>query len=301
MKWLPHPRVKRWGWRLSPLIVVALWIGWLAPNIPTPRSWETWPAANGGWTPWQPLYQGVEYARANLTVPRPIKAHGLRIHLRAAGVEIFVNPPDPPGSSTCRALYATTFLRRHHLQVVVSAGAFAPFAKWAGTPVDPIGLAVSDGIHWSEPVPNLHGLVFSRDGHARLTRAQADTSDAWQAIGGNWITLDRGLNVSEPLLAEASSFAGISADGYTLYWLIVDGRQPGWSEGVTPSEGTRLLQALGATDVIRMDGGSVVTLATASGWAGAHVLNRPSHPYLTGLQRPLGSLLGIRARPLTGR
>lgn len=273
-------------------------LAWCLPNIPRPRSWEQWPLADSGWEPWQPVFQGVDYTRANFSLPRPLKAHAIRVDLTAPGVEILVNPPSDPGGSTFAATYATDFLERHNLQVVVSAGAFWPFARWPATRVDPIGVAISDGVRWSEPVPNLHALVITRDRRVRLTMDQYNLADAWQAVGGNWITLRGGTNLMEPFSLQPSSVGGHSADGRTLYWLIVDGRQPGWSEGVTPFEGADLLHSVGATDGIRFDDGSVVTLAWAGSWTGAKVVNRPSHPYITGLQRPIGSLMGIRARSL---
>lgn len=286
------------GWGLG-VGLLCLGAAWMMPNVPRPRSLEHWPAPDSGWEPWRPIYQGVDYARLNRATPRPLKAHALRVDLQAPGVEVLVNPATPAGGATAESTFATAFLRRHQLQVVVSAGAFWPFAKWPGVPVTPFGLMVSDGVRWSPAVSNLHALVITRDRHVRLARNQFDTADAWQAVGGNWVTLQGGTNVAEPLGLQPSSVGGHSADGRTLYWLIADGRQPGWSEGVTAAEGAELLRSIGATDALRFDDGSVVTLAKAGGWTGAEVLNRPSHPYITGVQRPIGSLVGIRARPLS--
>lgn len=290
-------RQNRWLWLGGAAALLTL-AAWMLPNLPPPRSWEKWPAPDSGWQPWQPWFEGVDYTRGNFTQPRPLKVHAIRVDLSTPGVEVLVNPPSQPGNDTCGALYATQFLQQHHLQVVVSAGAFLPFAKWPGVPVDPIGIMISDGLRWSEPVSNLHALVVTRDHRVKLTTNQFDTADAWQAIGANWITLRGGTNLMEPLGIQPSSVAGCSADGRILYWLIADGRQPGWSEGVTPGESAAMLRSLGATEAIRMDDGSVVTLAKAGGWRGAQVINRPSHPYIIGMQRPIGSLLGIRARPL---
>lgn len=288
---------KRWWSGLAALGLLAA-IGWLMPNVPRPRVFERWPAPDSGWEPWQAIFQGVEYTRANFSKPRPLKVHAIRVDLTAPGVEVLVNPASPAGGSTFQAAYATEFLQQYHLQVVVSAGAFWPFARRSGTPVAPTGVAISDGVQWSKPVSNLHALAITRDRHVRLTTDQTALSDAWQAVGGNWITLRGGTNIAESLGLQPSSVGGHSADGRQLYWLIVDGRQPGWSEGVTASESADLMRSLGATEAIRFDDGSVVTLATAGGWTGARLVNRPSHPYITGVQRPIGSLLGIRARPL---
>ncbi len=290
-----HPA--RWLGLIAGLLALRF-AGWFIPNIPTPRSWEHWPAADSGWEAWQPLYVGVDYARANFSKPRPLKAHALRVDLSAPGVEIFANPPSEPGSGTCAAIYAGEFLKHHHLQLALNGGPFRPKARWPGVPLDPVGLMISDGLRWSDPVANLHALVITRDHRARVTQDQSDTADASQAIGGHLITLRGGTNTMEILDLQSVSVAGTSADGRILYWLIVDGRQPGWSEGLRPDESAAMIQQLGAADAIRMDEGSVVTLVKAGGWTGAEVVNRPSHPYVIGMQRPLGSLVGIRAQPL---
>lgn len=56
-------------------------------------------------------------------------------------------------------------------------------------------------------------------------------------------------------------------------WLVtVDGRQTGWSVGMTLTELAQLLQDLGATEGLNMDGGGSTTAWTADG-----VYNRPSN------------------------
>jgi hypothetical protein len=53
--------------------------------------------------------------------------------------------------------------------------------------------------------------------------------------------------------------------------VTVDGRQPGYSVGLTLPDAADLLRALGATEAINLDGGGSTTLAV-----GATVVNRPS-------------------------
>jgi exopolysaccharide biosynthesis protein len=225
-----------------------------------------------------------------------MKAHALRIDLQAPGLEIILPPPMAPGATNYRSQFATDFIRRQDLAVAVSGGPFWPEVRWPGLAIYPVGVMVTDGVRWSPPVGNLHALVFTKDHRVRLSQDQRDLSDVWQEMGGNLIILQHGTNLMEAIPPTATSVVGHSVDGRILYWLLVDGRQPGWSEGASPVETAEMMKSLGATDALRMDGGSVVTLAK-SGFLGAKVINRPSHPYLTGVQRPIGSFVGIRARP----
>ena len=277
-------------------MVLFLW--WWIPSVPTPRFLESWPAPESGFTPWEPLYQGIEYARANFSAPRPMKAHAIRVDLQNQGISFYVKPSNGDRRLDTDSQFPSDFLRRHHLQIAVSSSAFYPFVKWPGLPVDIMGLSVSEGDRYSPAVDNLDSLVITAQREVRIVPARGDTHDAFNAAGGNLTILRNGVDRAEALPAEAASAAGVSADGRYLLWLIVDGRQPGWSEGATPGDSARMLRQLGAADAINFDGGSVVTLVREGRWFGASVLNRPCHPLLTGFERPIGGLLGIRAARL---
>jgi exopolysaccharide biosynthesis protein len=54
--------------------------------------------------------------------------------------------------------------------------------------------------------------------------------------------------------------AGVRRDG-TLLLVTVDGRRPGWSAGVTLSEGARVMRSLGARDALNLDGGGSTGMA----------------------------------------
>ena len=278
--------------------ILLLGVLWMIPSIPTPRFLESWPAPEAGFAPWEPLYSGIEYARANYTLPRPMKCHAIRVDLRNPGVSFLTKPSNGTRPLDTDSQFPSRFLRQHHLQIAVSSSAFYPFVKWPGQPVDVVGLAVSEGDRYSDAVSNLDSLVITARNEARVVPAGGDTRNAWNGAGGNLIILRDGSDRAEFLAPEASSAAGISADGRYLFWLLVDGRQSGWSEGATPADSARLLKQLGASDAINFDGGSVVTLVREGRWFGATVLNRPCHPFLTGFERPIGGLLGIRASPL---
>jgi Phosphodiester glycosidase len=56
------------------------------------------------------------------------------------------------------------------------------------------------------------------------------------------------------------TMAGVRRDG-TLLLVTVDGRRPGWSAGVTLSEGARVMRSLGARDALNLDGGGSTAMA----------------------------------------
>jgi exopolysaccharide biosynthesis protein len=89
---------------------------------------------------------------------------------------------------------------------------------------------------------------------------------------------------------------GLSEDRKTLLILVVDGRQPGYSQGLTLLEMAELMRSYGARNAINLDGGGSSTLVMEGPLGFPVVLNSPIHLYIPGLQRPVGNHLGIFAR-----
>jgi exopolysaccharide biosynthesis protein len=85
---------------------------------------------------------------------------------------------------------------------------------------------------------------------------------------------------------------GIARDGRRLLLVVVDGRQTGYSDGMTLRELASVMRGLGARDAINLDGGGSTALVySAPGAAGAlRIANRPSDP---AGERPVGNALAI--------
>lgn len=93
---------------------------------------------------------------------------------------------------------------------------------------------------------------------------------------------------------------GIGRDGKRLMLVVVDGRQPAYSAGMTLRELAVVMLALGAPDAINLDGGGSTTFVFADPAQGGalRIGNRPSDP--TG-ERPVGDALAIVAGCASGR
>jgi exopolysaccharide biosynthesis protein len=80
-----------------------------------------------------------------------------------------------------------------------------------------------------------------------------------------------------------------------LIIVVVDGRQPGYSEGVTLAElGEIILENEGYFGM-NLDGGGSTTLVKEGRFGEADVLNTPIDHRIPGWERPVGNHLGIRA------
>jgi Phosphodiester glycosidase/SPOR domain len=82
------------------------------------------------------------------------------------------------------------------------------------------------------------------------------------------------------------TMAGVTRDG-DLLLVTVDGRQPGYSVGLSFPEEARLMHALGAVQAVNLDGGGSTTMVV-----GGSVLGRPSDT--TG-ERPVGDAILVFA------
>jgi hypothetical protein len=83
--------------------------------------------------------------------------------------------------------------------------------------------------------------------------------------------------------------AGVSADGRTVYLVVVDGRSEA-SSGVSVAELAELLRSFGAADAVNLDGGGSSAMVTREpGDEGTRVRNVPSD----GRQRPVPNGVGV--------
>ena len=91
-----------------------------------------------------------------------------------------------------------------------------------------------------------------------------------------------------PSVRHPRTAVGVSADQRTLILLVVDGRQPAWSVGLTLPDLADLMIQLGAADAINLDGGGSTTWVYLNN-RGQRIVNRPSD----GAFRPVGNSLGV--------
>lgn len=199
------------------------------------------------------------------------------------------------------------------LTLAVNASFFARADGGIGwtqdAPVDVIGPWISEqrvlspgrAAGQGEPV-----LIIQRIANQRY-RAQVrcalatEYNDAWGVLGGTskadgssgCLILRNGEDVAEqartePQARHPRTAAGVTADGQTLLLLVIDGRQPGWSVGVTLPELAGLMKELGARDALNFDGGGSTSLVYRPPNA-AQITNRPSGAGW----RPVANALGI--------
>jgi hypothetical protein len=164
-------------------------------------------------------------------------------------------------------------------------------------------------------IPRGHSVLIGRGSEARtalLTLRVGESVDVqialgpfhpMEAVGGRPILLRDSIVVPAVNTEGGPSFAttrhprtavGISRNGRRLLLLVVDGRQKGYSDGMTLRELAEVMRDLGARDAINLDGGGSTTLVYADPAASTtlRIANRPSDP---AGERPVGDALAIVA------
>ncbi len=90
---------------------------------------------------------------------------------------------------------------------------------------------------------------------------------------------------------------GLDKQGKTLLLVLIDDKQPLYSEGVTLKELADVLAGYGAYKALNLDGGGSTTLVVETP-AGPRVLNAPIHTKIPLRERPIANHLGFYAQPI---
>jgi exopolysaccharide biosynthesis protein len=242
-----------------------------------------------------------------------------QINLGDPRIEVVVTDPlpnslaaDGPGIEPEAELTPTDeWARKTGVFLAVNANFFAK----TSTPkmAEVLGLSLSDQrvvsplrIFEGNPDP---AIVFDRSGKATIGRiGEAELAGAWDGVAGigaeraganaGLLVLD-GVNTGEtarvaPQARHPRTAVGVSRNGLTLWVVVVDGRQPDYSVGMTLPELGALMVELGADDALNLDGGGSSSFVFQLPGS-EPVVNRPSD----GKFRAVANHLGFRFRAAT--
>jgi hypothetical protein len=246
------------------------------------------------------LFIGVEYARDVRWTPRPVITHLITIDMRTQGLRFLITPPDERGSNEpLRARTTSRFLKEFGVQLAINGDGFSPW--WSngpadyypheGDPVRPRGDAASRGrVYWStdENFPTLY--ISSRNQLSFDPPARP-----FNALSGESLLVAGGQPVPdlENRTPQPRTAVGYSRNGRYLYLVVVDGRQPLYSEGMTLDELSRFMISLGAQYAMNLDGGGSSTMVVQGPDGAPSVLNSPIDNCIPGRERPVANHLGV--------
>jgi hypothetical protein len=260
---------------------------------------------------WQDPAPGVRYLRRVTSTPTQI--HVVVADLRAEGVELVATAHED------RWTTVPDFATRTDLEVAINGG------FWS-TLQDPRGLAAGGGELWPDvaPDPEFATLAIS-EGRASVHPPDLppDLDELFGAVSGRPVLVLDGspaaalVDFPDATLRAPRTAVGVSRDGRTVYFVVVDGRQRD-SRGLSLPELADLFVELGAHAALNLDGGGssemyvrgaggVVNVPSRGRWeiavdellgAGESTRStrRGTEVFVRGREREVMNHLGLRAR-----
>lgn len=259
------------------------------------------------------LFQGVEYIREIRPGHNdPLIIHIIRIDLTTPELYFLVTPHTPTNGHDQAARTTSTFLTEFGMSLAINADAFAPwyedsvfnFYPHEGDPVNLHGTTISRGDYYTpgySPLGSVPTLHISADNQVTIN---AIPDPPYNAVSGLHTLLEDGVipdwgredtyrTDSHPRTA-----AAVDQSGQQMLWIVVDGRQPNYSEGITLERLAEIALEYGAWDAVNLDGGGSTTLIMVDENKQPITLNSPIHTRVPGRQRPVGNHLGLIAPAL---
>ena len=244
------------------------------------------------------ITDGVMYER--LLIDDAV-AHLMSFDLSNPCLALTTTAVRPDGSVD--ALRTTAWAEQEGAVAAINSNYFFPYdAGWPwgdptpveGGEVNILGTVKRDG---EEPISASsefgrvrHRVWIDADnvGHVGLELAD----DAVVAVTGRELILESGQVVGHESDNYPRTVVGIAEDTSQMWWLVVDGKRPGYSVGVTFDEAAEFLASVGATDAVALDGGGSTTMV-ANGGDGVQMLNLTRNQGIPNRERPIANHLGL--------
>jgi len=282
------------------------WFKSRPPQIPPPES--------------RTLFRGIHYERTVLNRPRPLVVHTLHIDLKQPGIGFLVTPPDNDGKLPLKARRTSEFLEEHQAQLAINGDFFEPWHSrfiWdyyphVGDPVQVLGMAVSQGKAYAPGNERCPVLAFDEQNQVRIFHTPADLHKTWpqkrifNAISGHRLLVRNGRSLTphewykDHAHLHPRTALGLDKERGKLILIVIDGRQSGYSEGVSFQELANLMLKAGAHTAMNMDGGGSTTLVMQGENGEAEILNSPIDNRIPGRERPVANHLAVFAQKNSG-
>lgn len=213
-----------------------------------------------------------------LTSVKQVEGSGFKGYLLAVSdpTKIRLVVPQKRG----RGEKVTSMVRRTGAIAGVNAGGFAD-PNWKGNGFQPIGLVISQGRIYYNGLGNAKSTqIVGLDKNGKMiagkySLAELDELGVSEAVSFSprIIVNGKGLikNRNEGWGIAPRTVMGQREDG-TVLFLMIDGRQPGYSMGATLYDAQEILLEEGAVIAANLDGGSSTVLVNGDG----EIVNKPS-------------------------
>jgi hypothetical protein len=253
---------------------------------------------------------GITYTLKKSADPIPNKIHVLRIDLGLNNVKPkVVLGPDPDGDGPAEVALTDPLKLASSPSVLafVNTNPWDSFPNaqgrknrswYAGQQVDIHGLAGTQGKMRSAMAPSKASVWFDAKGRARFGHQAEDKPQ--EAATGFQLILSKGkLTVGTGGARHPRTALGTDDKGQILWLVVVDGRQPRYSEGMSMHELASVMKELGCWTATNMDGGGSSIMGLVGQDGKLKVMNSPSDRSFGRVKiRPLPMVLTITKSPI---
>ena len=248
------------------------------------------------------LYPCVVYYRRVHYVPRMMVAHIVTVDLTCKNIDVLVTPPEKGDKTNpLRAQTTSQFAKESNVQVAINGDGFSPWRSnsifdyypHVGDPIKPNGFAASRAKEYGEVKGPTLFINSSKD--ATFGEAYRKVYNA--VSGMSWLVKDKQPvpDLNDVRTAPRTAI-GLDGPGTRLIMIVIDGRQPLYSEGATVKEMADLMIYYGGDNAINLDGGGSSTLVIQDPQTGQYkVMNSPIDLYIPGRERAVGNHFGVFA------
>lgn len=246
------------------------------------------------------LFEGIEYIRRVESEPRPLVIHIVKINLRTVGLFTAVTKPNNPSATLpLKAQITSEFLKENHLQLAINGDGFSPWLSlgypFTGAPIRPNGFTASSGIQYGPATGRYPTLFISENKYANM---ENPIGEVYNALSGlDWIIYHGQIKDDLDDSLNPRTTIGIDQYGQNMIIIVVDGRQPGYSEGASLKEIAEIFLEFNVFNAMNLDGGGSSTLVIADQNGDPKILNSPIHQGFPGSERPVGNHFGILTKP----
>ncbi|MGL4464332.1 MAG: phosphodiester glycosidase family protein, partial [Planctomycetia bacterium] len=253
------------------------------------------------------LAPGLWYERQARRTPRLHLVHVVTVDWTDRSFHPVVTPAVRAGDQPFDAQDVVEFMHASGAVAAVNGDYFAPFHDRGpfdyeprrGRPTASLGPSAMDGVVWRPAKPGYFArrgatVAFTTDGAVRFGPLTDAPTHLVAAVSGGPVLVSNGRRCDDPA-GEPSpqTILGWRAAARELLLVVVDGRQPGYSEGLDVREAADLMLDLRCDDALRLDGGGSSAVAARDERGAPVVLNTPIHNGVPGRLRPTANHFGI--------
>ena len=247
----------------------------------------------------QILAPGIIYRRQVYSKPRPYIVHTAEINLNNSDIEPFVTPPQAESNL---AMTTSQYVKKFNLTIGVNGSFFYPFEEntpWdyyphSGDRVNALGESIANR-RYGKASPEWQVLCFDQANLAQIPSTASCPVGTVKGIAGKELLVkDSQSIVKLDTEAYGRTAIGINKPGRRLWMIVIDGKQPFYSEGVTQQELAQIAVNLGCDRAINLDGGGSTSLAAKVGKV--KLLNAPIHTKIPLRERPVANHLGFKVK-----